>query len=113
MGYVKGQVVMKCLPFSYVINNENISKVCDFCLKTSQKSTAMKKVGVKSIKCRDVTAINNNVTELLFTTHPSGLFQIDVFVWHSILFMSMTIVKQNRVANKSINLEESTRMSSK
>ena len=48
VGYVKGQVVMKCLPFSYVINNENISNVCDFCLKTSQKSTAMKKVGVKS-----------------------------------------------------------------
>ena len=48
VGYVKGQVVMKCLPFSYVISNENISNVCDFCLEENQKSTAMKKVGVKS-----------------------------------------------------------------
>ena len=58
VGYVKGQVVMKCLPFSYVINNENISNVCDFCLKENQKSSAMKKVGVKLDT--DVTAIYNN-----------------------------------------------------
>ena len=67
---------------------------------------------------RDVTAIYNNIkgdgrSELLFTTHPRGLFQIDVFVWHSILFMFMAIEKQNRVQNKNANLEESTQMSSK
>ena len=41
---------------------------------------------------------------ILFTTDWSGLFQIDAFVWHSILFMSLG--KQNSVANKNTNMDE-------
>ena len=63
-----------------------------------------------------VIAIYDNIkgvrSELLFTTHLSGLFQINVFVWYSILFFYGHRDKQNRVPNKNFTYEESTWMNS-
>ena len=38
MGYEKGEVVLKDVPFAYVIKVDRRSGICDFCVKPSKKA---------------------------------------------------------------------------
>ena len=43
MSYNKGEVVLRCKPFSYIVKNHVLSSVCDFCLSSEQIKNSLKK----------------------------------------------------------------------
>ena len=56
IGYERGQVVFRCLPFTYVIETQFRASVCDFCLKQCQSGETLK--GKSCSACKIVSYCN-------------------------------------------------------
>ena len=56
IGYERGQVVFRCLPFTYVIETQFRASVCDFCLKQCQSGETLN--GKSCSACKIVSYCN-------------------------------------------------------
>ena len=63
MGYEKGEVVLKDVPFAYVIKVDRRSGICDFCVKPSKK--ALKNCSA----CKVVYYCNGNCQKSAWNSH--------------------------------------------
>ena len=63
MGYEKGEVVLKDVPFAYVIKVERRAGICDFCVKPSKK--ALKNCSA----CKVVYYCNGNCQKSAWNSH--------------------------------------------
>ena len=70
MGYKQGQEIFRCEPFSYIVNNNSIPSVCDFCLtsKIGGQNNSMKKCS----KCKVVYYCNIQCQKNAWFTHHRG-----------------------------------------
>ena len=67
--YLSGDFVLKCTPFAYIVKNQYLAKICDYCFKQDEPQTPLKKCA----KCKIVHYCSVNCQRSAWENHHKGV----------------------------------------
>ena len=69
MVYLSGDFVLRCTPFAYIVKNQYLAKICDYCFKPDEQQTPLKKCS----NCKIIHYCNVNCQRHAWKNHHKGV----------------------------------------